>query len=523
MVRLNALGSLYFFLKFVLKRTRLVEHLHRQLAENLECENLNYLLELPRDHMKTTLVTEGLAIWWSLPFDERDEAAMRELGYGDAWVRWMRWAHSPQTRILIVSETAHNAIRLGVRIDRHFESNSLFRGIFPEIIPNERCTWNAESKCVKGAEITANGEGTFDFIGVGGAVQSRHYPRMIEDDLAGRDALKSEVVMLDIIEYHQLLEGVYDGPHKTNVIVNNRWSLYDLSGWVRENEPDVAIESHSALGGCCPRHAPGEPIFPEEFSVERLERIRRKLGPYLFSHQFLNQAITADDVVFQKEWLRFYSPTPSPLNPERHWLRHEVVEGEAYKDLDPRLLSISMVVDPNHAGQEGRAHHGIVVTGLDADTDRIYLLDCWARSTSYDELLGKIYEMASTWGLLEFWLETVAAQRILKYHIEWRNKIEKRTLRVRELKTERSKGSKWTRIDALAPLFQQAKVFVRRDQSMFLDEYYRYAHSTRLPVDVLDCLGYAPQTWTPFRARELYELAKERREKYASRKAIAGY
>jgi len=49
-----------------------------------------------------------------------------------------------------------------------------------------------------------DGEGTFDFIGVGGALQSTHYDLAIQDDLVGREASKSETIMkiqLSIINF----------------------------------------------------------------------------------------------------------------------------------------------------------------------------------------------------------------------------------------------------------------------------------------------------------------------------------
>lgn len=535
-IRLNSLGSLYYFIKFVLKRDRMVEHLHKPITERLEQKHLNHLLELPRDHFKTSMVTEGLPIWWSLPFNNSDEAAMRALGYEDEWIEWMRFVHDPTVRILIVSEAAHNAEKLGVRIDNHFMGNGTrLPDIFPEIIPDPSCIWNASSKVIKCASFRPHGEGTFDFIGVGGALQSRHYDRIIQDDLVGKDALKSEIMMEDTIDYHRLLEGAFDGPNHIELVVGNRWSPWDLNGHIRKEEKWFTVESHSALGGCCAQHDPGTPIFPEEWSLARLAQVRQREGAYYFSHQYLNQELNPDEIVFKPEWLRFYEPKPEPflqkayrdgkieeITVQRMLLHHEEREGTVYKDLPASQLMRSMVVDPNHAGEEGRCRHSIIITGLDPATDRIYLLDLWAQSMPYDDLTANIYKMAEKWRLQEFWLETVAAQRILKYHLEYRNKVEKRHLRVNELKTDRSKNSKWTRIDAMSPLFEQGKIFVRRDQSAFLDEYYRYTHSTRHTVDILDCLGYAPQTWSVAHSRDLAKLQELRRARH-NRPSVTGY
>jgi hypothetical protein len=137
--------------------------------------------------------------------------------------------------------------------------------------------------------------------------------------------------------------------------------------------------------------------------------------------------------------------------------------------------------------------------------------------------MANVYKMADTWRLTEFWLETVAAQKYLKYHIEYRNKVEKRMLRVRDLRTDRGKNAKWTRIDALAPLFEQGKIFVRRDQSPFLDEYFRYAHSTKHTVDILDCLGYASQTWSAINTKGWAATAEERKHRLTGKRGPMGY
>jgi hypothetical protein len=131
--------------------------------------------------------------------------------------------------------------------------------------------------------------------------------------------------------------------------------------------------------------------------------------------------------------------------------------------------------------------------------------------------------MCERWKLTEFWLETVAAQKYLKYHLEYRNKIENRNLRCRELKTDRGKHGKWTRIDALSPLFEQGKVFIRRDQSAFITEYTRYSHSARQVVDVLDAFSYAPQTWSNYRFKEIAAMKEERKNRMGKRSRATGY
>lgn len=525
-IRLNALGSLYFHIKWVLQRARLIDRLHAPICASLEGDHKRFLLEFPRDHFKTTMVGEGLTTWWALPFNEADEAAMRTLGYDDAWIAWMKRAHNPHVRILTVSEIITNAVMFGQRLDRHFQDNDRFRAIFPDIIPTTDVRWSNESKIVRCNGVRAHGEGTFDYIGVGGALQSRHYDKIIEDDLVGKDAWGSETIMNSTIDYHRLLEGAFDGPDHVNYVVGNRWKPQDLNGWIRKNEDFEHIESHGALGGCCDLHPSGHPIFIEEFTRERLDRIKAKQGSYIFASQYLNLPIDPEDVKFKLEWLRFYKPTPAPpmvgIKRMPYWLRHEVKDGETLTDLNPNVLVRSMVVDPNHGEEKGRCHHAIVVTGLDPENDRIYLLDLWAKSTSYDELINNIWRMSEMWALPEFWLETVAAQRILKYYIEYKGKMTKRNLTVRELKTDRAANAKRVRIESLEPILREGRLWVRRDQNEFLDEYELYPGSNTL--DVLDCLGYATQTWNAIHARRILDMMDKRRDKWNhGRSKITGY
>lgn len=527
-VRLNSLGSLYFFEKFVLGRDRLTDTFHGRILARLEANRPRYLIEAPRDHYKTVMVTEGHTMWRSLPFNEIDEAAMREAGYGDEWIRWMKECHNPNRRSLIVSEVLDNAVKIGTRIDWHYQENGLFKAVFSEIMPDSRCKWTGESKQHKATTRGPQGEGTYDLLGVGGALQSRHYSDIIEDDVVGKEALESELVMEKTLNYHKLLIGAFESYRDAAwIVVGNRWAPNDLNGWIRKNQPEFYIESHSALGGCdpltCPdKHAPGVPIFPEEFTVDTLEEIRRVQGPYYFSHQYLNLEVNPEACIFNKDWLRFYGPTPSPTKIGKHWFKHEVREGEVVKDLDPNVLVRTMVVDPNHAEERGRAHHGIVVTGIDPDNDRVYLLDVWAKSSSYDELVNNIFRMGELWNLREFWLETNAAQRLLRYPVEYKNKISSWRMSIKELKSDRGANAKRVRIEGLEPIFRENRFWCRHDHSEFLDEYYAYPGGRT--VDVLDCLGYATQTWNTIHAKNILDIVRERRHRWETRRSkVTGY
>ena len=527
--RLNCLGSLYYFATVVLGKhkfqvnTDQTKNLHYQMCRVVEKDGLKEVIEIPRDHFKSTVYSECYPMWRALPFTDADEEGMRLLGHGDRFIQWMRFVHNRDIRILLVSEVINNAKKLGVRISSHYNDNAKFRYLFPEILPDASCTQNDESfhhMRTKAGKI--QGEGTYDFIGVGSALQSRHYDLVIQDDLVGRAAYESETTMAKTIEYHQLLVGAFDaaindgGRDNDEIVVGNRWSYKDLNSYIRANEQYFNFTTHSALGGCCSLHPFGTPIFPEAFNIEKLARYKKRLGSYLFSCQYLNVPINPAEVKFQLKHLRRYefirdynsSFTDVATNGKtgtkvRHkvMIHHKVLEGDIEEDIAPRNLKRYMIVDPNHSGNEGRCRHAITVTGIAENPRRVYLLDCWAKSCGTDELIDTMLHLAvEVWKINEIHLETIAAQKYLAYHLQYKINEEKKydsrfaNLKIVELKTPKTKNAKKMRIDGLGPIFERGEFWINTvGMEEFIEEYEAYPAGKL--IDVLDTLGYGPSVW----------------------------
>lgn len=535
--RLNALGSSFYFGKIILGKHRLQAHLHKDMCENLEQEHLKEVIEVPRDHFKTTVHSEVIPMWWALPFTREDEMYMRALGYDDEYIRWMKWVHDQNTRTLTVSENIKNACKIGRRIDNHYTNNLFFKRLFPEIQPDAKCNWSIETmthKRTEGAD-SGQGEGTYDYIGVGGALQSRHYRRIIEDDLVGKEALDSEITMAGTIDYHKLLPGAFDSnpndPENDNdeIVVGNRWSYKDLNHHIREAEKEFRITSHSALGGCCDKHPAGIVIFPEEWSVKKLERWKNRFGSYFFSCQFLNQPTPPGDTKFKASYLNYFSFKTVSSDDKRVMLKHEVKGGVVLKDLLPSNLQRSMVIDPNHAGEEGRCNHAIGITGFNPSPTRVYLLDLYAKNSSHADLVHNIFRLGEKWKIKDPWLETVAAQKWLKYHLEVEN--EKRKLDgkwtfryINEFKKDSSKDAKIHRIESLEPMFERGEFWILKyGHEQFINEYLQYPYAAT--KDILDVLGYAMQTWNPdyMSDRELKIFMHNQESKFRHRNSVTGY
>jgi hypothetical protein len=504
-MRLNSLGSLFFFIRNTLRRRRLTAHLHLQMCKTFERWHLKDVVEIPRDHFKSTCATEGLSMWRALPFTQQDEDDLYKLGYTDEFMRWMHHAHNPNVRNMLVSSNLANAVKLGKKIRWHYESNALYRTLFPETLPDTDCTWGDRSLHIKrprGSIGGAHGEGTFDFYGVGNAVQSAHYTGIvIQDDLIGIKEAESQQLMDKAIDYHQLLVGIFeteDPNHELDeLVIGNRWGYFDLNSHIREHEPEFRIESHSALGGCCSVHPPDTPIFPEEFSLQKLLDRRRRLGNYKFSCQFLNNPAAPEDADFRLEWLQYFKLDWQTNG--RFKLIREVAEGNIYEDIRQSSLNLCMVVDPNHSGNQGqgRCRHAVLVVGVDSERNH-YLLESWAQSASYDTFYRKIFELAKKYKLYKIGVETIAAQRYIAHHIETMCATEGYGLRIQELKGEVDLGNgeisrrKEFRIrNVISPIAENHRLWIQRTQVDFVNEYQTFPNGRY--KDQLDAFAYAPQ------------------------------
>lgn len=537
-IRLNCHGSLFYFIRIGLQRHRIVPQVHYPLTLLIQKSHVHAVIEWPRDHFKTTIFGEGAPMWWALPFSNEDEYALRGLGYGDEYINWMKKCHNIDTRTLIVSEVIDNAIKIGMRIDHHYKNNDKFRWLFPEVLPDSSCVWNAKTMMHKRTTKSPNGEGTYDFLGVGSALQSRHYERVIEDDIFGREAAHSEPAAFDSIDYHRKLIGAFDSSpelaHQLNdeIIVGNRWCFNDLNQWIRENESELGYEftTHDAEGGCCSLHPPGQPIFPQEWSIEKLKKAQIKLGAYDYSCQYRNNPIPEGQAEFQQAWLRFYDTAPVSQIDTRMKLVHSVYNGQVIKDLMPSELQMHMLADPAHANRPDdkkkdskRCRHAIIVFGYLPKPQRLYIFEAWAEACTYHKFVAKLYEYAKTYGLRKMYLETVAAQEYLKLYLDYRSEIEDIKLRVEPLKIDRSPEAKFKRIRGMNTYYQECQVWLKQRHQEFILEYCQFPFSKTF--DLIDVFGYAPQVIRPEMSRkDITEWMMNQQMRFDnSRSSVTGY
>lgn len=499
--RLNCLGSLFYFTKIALQRDALTQSFHLKLCRSLEREHIKKVFEWPRDHFKSTIAGEGYPMWRILPVSQRDIDEFYQYGYPEEFIRWMLKMHDCTKRNLLVSENVTNSAKLGTKIRRHFESGAIFRTLFPEILPTTKERWTDFSLSIRPPlNAPPHGEGTFDFIGVGGAAQSRHYNGVIiQDDLVGRKALESPSIMEKTIDYHKLVSALYDQPDANHdgdeIVIGNRWSYHDLNSYIREHESWFEFETHSAFGGCCEDHPADTPIFPERFSVEKLEKLRLRFGNYSFSCQFLNNPSAPENADFHEADINWFTFKQDHQDGSLI-VQHEVKDGIVRKDLPFRRLQLAMAADPTHTST-GRCRHAIVVMGQSPEGN-YYLIDTWAEACSHEKFFSKLYEIAEKWRVRNVGFETCAGQSLALPHLKFLNTVKPWQIRMTELKGEvedpegdLTTKKEWRIRNILGPIFEFGRFFMQHKHMDFLGEYTTFPRGRY--CDQLDALAYVPQ------------------------------
>jgi len=543
-VRLNSLGSLYWFAKHCVGYTRLTT-LHKHLCKSLENEHLFLVMEVPMSHFKTRLGI-ALSIWWALPILESDEKAMRELGYGDEWIRYMRKVHDQNHRTLITHEIAGQATNIGRDVDDCYRNNDVFRATFREIIPDKECTWNNAAKFQKRVRGGDASTGTFVYRGVGQALQGIHANSIIQDDNFGKEAQDSLMkgdgrVAEDLIKWHKQVGTRFDPKVKKDrrqVVIGNKWAALDLNGWIKKNQPEFKFETHSAEGSCCKLHPKGKPILPSEWTIELLHKERDRLGKLDYSHFYLNMAMLPEEQLFGQDWLRVYRFKEADPRFGKDDLRnalmieHAVYEGTAHKDLMAGVLEITIIVDPMHARKVKRERHVIWSIGFDLESSRIYLLSLWQKDSTYSTLVEEMYKQYGNWtmrnGLKQVKTPTVymgkTAKELLEFYLTERDKREKISLDPIEFEDDDSLAAMKNRIESLEPTFKAGQIWCNPEQGQqkeFVEDYENYPAGK---LDALDVLGHYSKIVEIGDNKQAREFLREQMAAFASRQSgIAGY
>lgn len=287
--REKAEHDLYYFCVFVLGREYLTDSLHKPVCDWLtKTPPVRKMLLLPRRHAKTSIVSHGLPIHVLIQPQETNQYVPGMPGC--------------DTKILMAGEISTRAEENMSVIRMVFEQNEIFRGLWPHLCwenPRKQSrAWNNTSLIIP--RNVHFPDPTIRAAGAGGAITGTRPHVIIKDDICAEAAANSPQIMQNAINWHINTRALYeDQASSLEYIIGTRWAVKDLYSHIIENDPTVEPLIRSCVED-------GKPIYPEVFTLDSLEQLRRTMGA-MFALMYMNNVGDPDLVDFPENELRFFT------------------------------------------------------------------------------------------------------------------------------------------------------------------------------------------------------------------------
>lgn len=176
------------------------------------------------------------------------------------------------------------------------------------------CTISTDSASQKRLATTRGG--SYFALGVGGAATGRGaHLLLIDDPVKGREEADSETYRRRLKDWYRSVAYTRLMPGGAVIIMNTRWHHDDLAGWLLKDHasegwrvlslPAIA-EDHDPLG-----RAIGEALWPDDYPLDALARIKDQSGAREWSALYQQQPTPEEGSIFKIEWFRRYRVLPA--------------------------------------------------------------------------------------------------------------------------------------------------------------------------------------------------------------------
>lgn len=409
---------------------------HAELMTFLDKPDLRKLILLPRNHLKSAIVTQA----WTI------QQVLR----------------NPNLRVLISCNTWENARKFLGAIQKYLVQSHLSVYFGPFLSPH----WNQDECTIRQRNqiLVAPSWAT---TGTEKQMTSQHYDLIVHDDLVDDENSRTK-------EMREKTKDVYRNswdllePGGRMVVIGTRWHQDDLySDLINDTLFDKLVKTAYT------DESRKEVIYPQKFSLEYLDMLRRPKalggkGAYAFAAQYLNNPIDEEAADIKASQIHYYDP------------------------VSPHPTSLYLTVDPALVLGADADFSGLVVAGQFKDR-RIRVVDRLRGRWVPSDLVDRIFEMMEKWKLHRMGIETFAFQKTLKYDIQNQQRKRNRFFSIDELGRRNSgKGentlSKEARIRRLQPYFEQGLIEVRADMQDLVEEALSFPRGKH--DDLLDALSY---------------------------------
>lgn len=144
--------------------------------------------------------------------------------------------------------------------------------------------------------------GGYKASGVGSSITGRGCDILIIDDpIKNAEESKSTTMKNKIIDWYESTALTRLEPNGGVVLVQTRWSIDDLTGFLLEKEgDDWTVLNYPAL------NEKGESFFPQRFSTEQYLKIKKSLSDYWWNALYMNAPVPEGGSFFRPDMIEQY-------------------------------------------------------------------------------------------------------------------------------------------------------------------------------------------------------------------------
>lgn len=304
----------------------------------IEKDHYNRLIALlaPRSHSKSTTFTVNYPLWI--------------LG------------KNPNIRILLVSASASQSVSFLREIKGHIERNTDYQRLFGNLSPEnikEAEKWTTTEIIVK-RDNTKIKDPTVAATSTGGTVLSKRADIIICDDILDeRNTRTAEQRQKTKEWFDEVLLPVLE-PDGRLIVVGTAWNLEDFYHQIMDQPIYDIRKRYKAITDIDNKKV----LWEDRWSYESLMERKEQTGSVAFNKSYQNEAINAEDAIFQKSWLDI-AKSKGKARTFLHNLN--------YATFDLGYLTISIGVDLAISKKEGSDYTAMAVVGQTQNGDKLLL------------------------------------------------------------------------------------------------------------------------------------------------------
>lgn len=405
--RERGLRDLFFFAKYVCAMgagpdgSRLEAPLHANLAwawqrPNGESEGgIEYGKErmalMPRGHLKTTLLTQAMALWLL--------------------------CRNPEERILIYTSNATlGALMLApIRLVLQGQGThgKLFLACFGHLVPEKKEKEKWAEDMINVRRTGTYTDPSIRASGVGSTLTGGHYTWQLVDDIVGDEL--SRPLMEKVIRAYDNLTPMYSSLREgQRRICGTRWAFFDPYAKIERSNADALV----ALRTWCEKEGKPSKEYVEanliftHCDVDAALQLKRD-NPFFFSCQYENNPRDEEKLGFKRQWFRY-------ARREGDYLVDVDADGKAERKFPLASCNLFILIDPNTGRQPGTRtqdgnvrrkvdYVGIIVLAVSAD-NVWYVVRAYRKRWSVDRFVSETFALVDIWRPRWVAIETRAQQ-----------------------------------------------------------------------------------------------------------------